>query len=76
MKKIVLIVVLAVLSIGAAATLDAQCNSYPNTAPQYLQGYGGYCGSYGNGCTECVDGDYNWCVTDGTSCKPGPRHNY
>jgi hypothetical protein len=76
MKRIVLIVILAVLSIGAASVLDAQCNSYPTTRPMFEEGYGGYCGSYGYGCTECVDGDYNWCVTDGTSCKPGPRHNY
>lgn len=76
MKRIVLIVILAVLCIGAASVVNAECNSYPNTTPTFVPGYGSVCGGYGYGCTECVDGDYNSCVTDGTSCKPGPRHNY
>ena len=76
MKRIVLCCVVAILSIGAAATLDAECNSYPTTTPTYVAGYGSVCGGYGYGCTECVDGGYNSCVTDGSSCTPRVRNRY
>ncbi len=74
MRRVFVVVVLAVLSIGAASTLDAECNSYPTNTPTFVAGYGSVCGGYGYGCTECVDSSYNSCVTDGSSCTPHVRH--
>ena len=70
MKRIVLIVVLAVLCIGAASVVNAECNSYPTSTPTFVAGYGSVCGGYGYGCTECVDGSNRSCVTNGSSCTP------
>jgi len=70
MKRTALIVIFAVLSIGAASVLNADCNSYPTSTPTFVAGYGSVCGGYGYGCTECVDGSYRSCVTNGSSCTP------
>ena len=60
----------AIFILTVATTLDAGCNSYPNSFPSYIGGQA-VCAGTGPGCTECVEGSGS-CVTNGISCSPGP----
>jgi hypothetical protein len=76
-QRAVLFFVLALAVIGGFGVplfADKVCQTYEDSKPAWMPGYGEVCAFTGSGCTECTDtGSGDSCTTAGDDCEPFQR---